>query len=182
MWTYNVHQHKTIDWLSSRSREELEKLVDIARKNKHVRITKYKKRKEEILTFKMDKMEKVKLGKELKLKKTIDEKEHLTENIIEVGGPFTSLEKFDQFINENKEANLKNIIKYQILFIKSVLCQKLFDKKLLQMVETNINKYQPYSLETFKNRYKNFLFFSEKGQFFLVECLINSLKDETSRN
>ena len=111
MRTYNVHQHKTIDWLSSRSREELEKLVDIARKNKHVRITKYKKRKEEILTFKMDKMEKVKLGKELKLKKTIDEKEHLTENIIEVGGPVTSLEKFDQFINENKEANLKNIIK-----------------------------------------------------------------------
>ena len=96
-------------------------------------------------------MEKVKLGKELKLKKTIDEKEHLTENIIEVGGPVTSLEKFDQFINENKEANLKNIIKYQILFTKSVLCQKLFDKKLLQMVETNINKYQPYSLETFKN-------------------------------
>ena len=182
MLTYNVHQHKTIDWLSSRSREELEKLVDIARKNKHVRITKYKKRKEEILTFKMDKMEKVKLGKELKLKKTIDEKEHLTENIIEVGGPVTSLEKFDQFINENKEANLKNIIKYQILFIKSVLCQKLFDQKLLQMVETNINNYQPYSLETFKNSYKNFLFFYEKGQLFLVECLINSLKDETSRN
>ena len=168
--------------MNSRSREELEKLVDIARKNKHVRITKYKKRKEEILTFKMDKMEKVKLEEELKLQKTIDKKEHLTEKIMEVGRPVTSLEKFDQFINDNKEANLKNIIRYQILFIKSVLCQTLFDKKLFQMVETNSNKYQPYSLEKFKNSYKNFLFFSEKGQFFHVECLINSLKDETSRN
>ena len=59
--------HKTSDWLSFNSKEELEKLVDIARKNKH-------KRKEEILTFKMDKMEKVKLEKEPKLQKEIDEK------------------------------------------------------------------------------------------------------------
>ena len=50
--------NKTSDWLSSKSKEKLEKLVNIARKDKHDRIKKYKKRKEEILTFKMDKMEK----------------------------------------------------------------------------------------------------------------------------
>ena len=66
--------HKTSDWLSFNSKEELEKLVDIARKNKHDKIKRYKKRKEEILTFKMDKMEKVKLEKEPKLQKAIDEK------------------------------------------------------------------------------------------------------------
>ena len=147
--------NKTSDWLSSKSKDELEKLVDIARKNKHDRIKKYKKRKEEILTFKMDKMEKVKLEKELKLQKAIDEKEYLTEKIMEVGGLVTSTEKFDKLISENKEANLKNIIKYQILFRKNVLCQKLFDKKLFQIGETSNNKYQPYSLEKLKNNYKN---------------------------
>ena len=55
--------NKTSDWLSSKFKEEREKLVDIARKNKHDRIKKYKKLKEEILTFKIDKMEKVKLEK-----------------------------------------------------------------------------------------------------------------------
>ena len=55
--------NKTSDWLSSKFKEEREKLVDIARKNKHDRIKKYKKLKEEILTFKINKMEKVKLEK-----------------------------------------------------------------------------------------------------------------------
>ena len=55
--------NKTSDWLSSKFKEEREKLVDIARKNKHDRIKKYKKLNEEILTFKIDKMEKVKLEK-----------------------------------------------------------------------------------------------------------------------
>ena len=74
--------NKTGDWLSSKFKEELEKLVDIARKNKHDRIKKYKKRKEESLIFKMDKMEKVKFENELKLKRAIDEKEYLTERMM----------------------------------------------------------------------------------------------------
>ena len=111
--------------------------------------------------------------------KAIDEKEYLTDKIMEVGALVTSSEKFDKLTDENKEANLKNIIKYKILFRKNVLCQKLFDKKLFQMGETN-NKYQPYSLEKLKNNYKNILF-SEKGQPSHAECLTNSLKDETSR-
>ena len=74
--------NKTGDWLSSKFKEELEKLVDIARKNKHDRIKKYKKQKEESLIFKMDKMEKVKFENELKLKKTIDEKEYLIEKMM----------------------------------------------------------------------------------------------------
>ena len=59
---------KTSDWLrlSSKSKKEHEKLVGIATKNKHDRIKKYRKRKEEILTFEMDQMEKWKLEKELK--------------------------------------------------------------------------------------------------------------------
>ena len=73
---------KTGGWLSSKFKEELEKLVDIARKNKHDRIKKYKKRKEESLIFKMDKMEKVKFENELKLKRAIDEKEYLTERMM----------------------------------------------------------------------------------------------------
>ena len=74
--------NKTGDWLSSKFKEELEKLVDIARKNKHDRIKKYKKRKEESLIFKMDKMAKVKFENELKLKRAIDEKEYLTERMM----------------------------------------------------------------------------------------------------
>ena len=74
--------NKTGDWLSSKFKEELEKLVDIARKNKHDRIKEYKKQKEESLIFKMDKMEKVKFENELKLKRAIDEKEYLTEKMM----------------------------------------------------------------------------------------------------
>ena len=52
-----------------------------------------------------------------------------------------------------KEVDLKNITKYQILFRKNVLCQKLLHKKLFQMGETSNNKYYPYSLEKLKNNY-----------------------------
>ena len=44
---------------------------------------------------------------------------------MEVGGLVTSSEKFNELINENKEANLKNIIKYQILFIKKCSLSKI---------------------------------------------------------
>ena len=71
--------------------------------------------------FKMDKMEKEKLEKELKLQKAIDEREYLTQKIMEVEGLVTSPEKFDKLINASKEADLKNIIRYQILFRKNVL-------------------------------------------------------------
>ena len=135
---------------------------------------KYKIRKDEILTFKMDKIGKVKLEKELKLQKATDEKEYLTEKIREVGGLVTSSEKVDKLINKSKEADLKNIIKYQILFRKNALCEKLCDKKLFQMSETSNNKYQPYCLEKLSNNYKFFLLFSENGQSSRAEGLINS--------
>ena len=141
--------------------------------NKHDRIKKYKIQKDEILTFKMDKIGKVKLEKELKLQKATDEKEYLTEKIREVGGLVTSSEKVDKLINKSKEADLKNIIKYQILFRKNVLCEKLCDKKLFQMSETSKNKYQPY-LEKLSNNYKFFLLFSENGQSSRAEGLTNS--------
>ena len=44
---------------------------------------------------------------------------------MEVGGLVTSSEKFNELINENKEANLKNIIKYQTLFIKKCSLSKI---------------------------------------------------------
>ena len=74
----------------------------------------------------MNKMKKMKLEKELKLQKEIDEKEYLTEKIMEVGGLVTSSEKFDKLINENKEANLKNILN-----IKSYLEKMFFVKNYL---------------------------------------------------
>ena len=68
----------------------------------------------------------MKLEKELKLQKEIDEKEYLTEKIMEVGGLVTSSEKFDKLISENKEANLKNILN-----IKSYLEKMFFVKNYL---------------------------------------------------
>ena len=47
---------------------------------------------------------------------------------MEVGELVTSSEKFNKLINESKEAYLKKIIKYQTLFRKNVLCQKLWQK------------------------------------------------------
>ena len=79
------------DWLSSKFKEESKKLVEIARKNKHGGIKKCNKEKEEILTFKRDKMEKEKLEKELKLQKATEKKECLAEKIMKVRGPVTVL-------------------------------------------------------------------------------------------
>ena len=39
--------------------------------------------------------------------KATDEKEYLTDKIMEVGALVTSSEKFDKLTSENKEANLK---------------------------------------------------------------------------
>ena len=115
-------------------------------------------------------MGKMKLEKELKLQKAIDEKEYLTQKIMKVRGLVTSSKKTYKLINENNEADLRNIIKYQILFRRNVFCQKLFDKKIFQMGEACNNKYQPYCLEKLKNNYKKILF-SEKGQYSRAECL-----------
>ena len=57
---------KSCDWLANKSKEENKKLVQIARTNKHDRIKKYKDRKEEIILFKIDKLEKARLEKEIK--------------------------------------------------------------------------------------------------------------------
>ena len=126
-------------------------------------------------------MEKVKFENELKLKRAIDEKEYLTEKTMQVGRLVTSSEKLNKLINESKEVDLKNIIKYQIIFRKNVLCQKLCDKELLQMGETSNNKFQTNCLEKPKNNYKKLLLYSDKGQSSRGECLINSLKDAASR-
>ena len=128
LWTYNVHQQQN-KWLVE------------------LQLQRRTKRKEKILTFKMDKIEKMKLEKELNLQKATDEKEYLTQKIMKVRGLVTSSKKICKLINENNEADLKNIIKYQILFRRIVFCQKLCDKKIFQMSETSNNKYQPYCLE-----------------------------------
>ena len=72
-------------WLANKSKAEIKKLVQIARTNKHVRIKKYKDRKEEIISFKIDKLEKARLEKEIKEQRLLSEREHLTECIQDVG-------------------------------------------------------------------------------------------------
>ena len=97
-------------------------------------------------------MEKVKLEKELKLQKA--------EKIMQVGGLVTSSEKFDKLINENKEVDLKNITKYQILFRKNVLCQKLLDKKLFRWVKQ-------VTISTSHTLQKNLKIIIKKNYYFL---------------
>ena len=46
------NNNKSEDWLDKKSKLEIENLVKIARYNKHDRIKKYKKRKEDILAYK----------------------------------------------------------------------------------------------------------------------------------
>ena len=75
------NNNKSGDWLNKKSKSEIENLAKIARDNKHDRIKKYKKRKEDILAYKIDKLVKTKLEKEIKLQKQLDQKEYLTHSI-----------------------------------------------------------------------------------------------------
>ena len=77
---------KSGDWLDQKSKSEIEKLIKITRYNKYGGIKKSKNRKEDILPYKIDKVEKAKLEKEIKLQKQHDQKEHLTHCLHDVDG------------------------------------------------------------------------------------------------
>ena len=110
-----MFNNKSCDWLANKSKEEIKKLVQIARTNKHDRIKKYKDRKEVIISFKIDKLEKAKLEKEIKEQRLLNEREHLTECIQDVG-LLRTVEVENLCKTKKKETTLKTILTSQILF------------------------------------------------------------------
>ena len=101
------NNNKSGDWLDQKSKSEIENLVKIARYNKHDRIKKYKKRKEDILAYKIDKLEKVKLEKEIKLQKQLGQKEYLTHSIQDIELLKSASEVEVLCRNKRKECDIK---------------------------------------------------------------------------
>ena len=95
---------------------------------------------------------------------------------MEVGELVTSSEKFDKLINENKEANLKNILNIKYYLEKMFFVKNYLTKNYSRWVKQKTIS----TLEKLKNNYI-ITSFSEKAQSSRAECLINSLKDENSR-
>ena len=118
------NNNKSGDWLDKKLKSEIENLVKIARYNKHDRIKKYKKRNEDILAYKIDKLEKAKLEKEIKLQKQLDQKEYLTHSIQDIGLLKSASEVEVLCGSKRKESDLKEILKNQILFCKHLLGHK----------------------------------------------------------
>ena len=118
------NNNKSGDWLDKKSKSKIENLVKTARYNKHDRIKKYKKRKEDILAYKIDKLEKAKLEKEIKLQKQLDQKEYLTHSIQDIGLLKSASEVEVLCGSKRKESDLKEILKNQILFRKHLLGHK----------------------------------------------------------
>ena len=137
-----MFNNKSGDWLDQKSKPETENLAKIARYNKHDRFKKYKKRKEEILAYKIDKLEETKLEKEIKLQIQHNRKEYLTHSIKDIELLKSTSEVEGLCGSKRKESDIKEILKSQILFRKHVLDQKSSWKKHFQMDESVGNKYK----------------------------------------
>ena len=109
------NNNKSGNWLDQKSISKIKKLVKIAKYNKHDRIKKYKK-KENILAYKIDKLEKTKLEKEIKLQKQHVQKEYLTHSIQDIGLLKSTSEVEGLCGSKRKESDVKEILKNQILF------------------------------------------------------------------
>ena len=172
------NNNKSKDWLDKKSKLEIENLVKIARYNKHDRIKKYKKRKEDILAYKIDKLEKVKLEKEIKLQKQLDQKEYLTHSIQDIELLKSASEVEVLCGNKRKESDIKEILKNQILFRKHVLGQRSSSKKHFQMGESVVNKYKSFDVTQLKvNLIQTILFSSGTPEEQVNELVQNSIED-----
>ena len=176
------NNNKSEDWLDKKSKLEIENLVKIARYNKHDRIKKYKKRKEDILAYKIDKLEKVKLEKEIKLQKQLDQKEYLTHSIQDIELLKSASEVEVLCGNKRKESDIKEILKNQILFRKHVLGQSSSSKKHFQMGESVCNKYKSFDVKQLKvNLIQIILFSSGTPEERATDLVQNSIKDREIR-
>ena len=175
------NNNKTSDWLNNKSNEEIERLVTIARTNAGERIAKYKQQKQKILEYKKDKMAKSKLQKEINTKKDLDQKETLTNEIQKVGGLIKCFQDFENIAKNKTNKELKEILRNQIQFRKTVLCQKVADKKLLQVGEKVNGKYQLYDTEQLKKNLKQILEFSDIPTTSRTNSLVSLVRNQEER-
>lgn len=86
------NNNRTGEWLKAKTEEELKDLVTISRTNRRDFIKKYRDRKNRLIIYKLDEMDRKKLEKEMKDQKTCGEKEFLTMKIDRHGGLIVSVE------------------------------------------------------------------------------------------
>ena len=173
-----MFNNKSCDWLANKSKEEIKKLVQIVRTNKHDRIKKYKDRKEQIVLFKIDKLQKARLEKEIKEQRLLSQREHLTECIQDVGLLRTVEEVEHLCKSKKKETTLKTVLQNQILFRKNVLCKNVPSERLFQIGESINNKYKSFNLE---NLIRIINFSSKSSEERASAIIESSVRDEGLR-
>ena len=141
--------NKTGQWLENKSKEDIEKLVHIARTNKYNWIKKYKQRKNDIIQYKIDQMDKKNLEDQIKFEKLNDDKELLTAKLTNVGF-ISSTDKLEEILTQYSGTKLLSILQNQIQYRKIVLGQKFINKKWGQVGESHNGKYKKYDIETLK--------------------------------
>ena len=100
------NNNKTLEWLNDKTPEEIKLLIMVARKNRKRFISDYRAKKRQIITFKLDKMEKAKLDAEIKEQKLAHEKQKLTEELDKFGGLITTKEELERRITNKMEKKL----------------------------------------------------------------------------
>ena len=172
--------NKTSAWLGGKSEGELQDIISIAMKNKIYFIEKYKQRKNAILAYRTDMLEKKKLENDIKEQRAIDERELLTQQLTECGGLWSSEERVVQMVEGmGSEKDIIAALRIQIKYRKKVLAQKFTDKKLGQISESDENgKYVSYSLRTLREHLSSIIEFSSVTS----ECRADILHSNIRKN
>ena len=104
------------------------------------------------MPYKIDKVEKAKLEKEIKLQKQHHQKEHLTHSLQDIGGvieiniwSWSYLLKQDEGVWHKRNSEKSN------LFFYAQLGQKSSPNKHFQMGQSVGNKYKPFDLQELKS-------------------------------
>ena len=155
--------NRTINWLTLKSEDDLEKSITVARKAALLEIKYYREKKKRILQARMDAFEKKKVEKEVKEQEKFDQRQELLGELEGFGGIWNSEKKVkDGLLNLKDQEKLK-VLQLQIKARKIVLNQSVPDPKILQQGRSIDRKYTAYTVSELKANLLKAIDFSNKS-------------------
>ena len=155
--------NRTINWLTLKSEDDLEKSITVARKAALLEIKYYREKKKRILQARMDAFEKKKVEKEVKEQEKFDQRQELLGELEGFGGIWNSEKKVkDGLLNLKDQEKLK-VLQLQIKARKIVLNQSVPDPKILQQGCSIDGKYTAYTVSKLKANLLRAIDFSNKS-------------------
>ena len=151
----------TLDWLLSKTEEDLSKAITIARKAAPLRIKYYREKKKQILQKRIDSLEKKKVQKEVKEQEKFDERTTLLAELEKYGGIWNSVAKLEEELSKINEADVIKVLQLQIKARRVILNQSVPDPKILRQGKTFDGKYVLHKEPQLKENLSKAISFSE---------------------